>query len=107
MKNTQFRDSIRNIMKQFVSYLSIVIIAFLAVMAYLGINYAAQSIAHNTSDFYNSNNFRDSEIISTLLLTEDDLDAIRSVDGVKQGRSYDLPCLFLSDQFGSLEKRYY
>ena len=82
MKRTQFKDSIRNIRKQFVSFLSIIIIAFLAVVAYLGINYASEGIAQNASIFYNDNNFRDAEIVSTLLLSEDDLSAIRNVDGV-------------------------
>lgn len=82
MKKTQIKDSVRNIRKQFVSYLSIIIIAFLAVVAYLGINYSSESISQNASLFYNDKNYRDVEIVSTLLLSEDDLSAIRSVDGV-------------------------
>jgi len=82
MKRTQVKDALRNIRKQRVSWLAIVVIAMLSVTAYLGINFAARGIARNANDFYDETNFRDAEIISTLLLTQDDLNAIRAVEGV-------------------------
>ena len=62
--------------------MAIVIIAMLAVMAYLGINFASSGIAGNANTFYRDTHFRDIEIISTLLLTPDDIDAILAVEGV-------------------------
>ena len=82
MKKTQRKDARRNILRQIVSYLSIVVIAMLAVLAYLGINFASTAIAINGDDFYGSSNFRDIQIISTKLITPDDLELIRSVHGV-------------------------
>ena len=82
MKKTQAKDAIRNITKQIVSYLSIVVIAMLAVLAYLGINYAAKAIDVNGNSFYAASNFRDIQIVSTKLLTPDDMNAISSVQGV-------------------------
>ncbi len=82
MTKTQRKDALRNIWKQKVSYLSILVIAMLAVMAYLGINFASHAIANNGNAFYDETRFRDIEIISTKLLTADDMAAIRATPGV-------------------------
>ncbi len=82
MKKTQVKDAARNITKQIVSYLSIVVIAMLAVLAYLGINFAAKAIDSNGNSFYAASDFRDIQIVSTKLLTPDDMNAIASVQGV-------------------------
>ena len=82
MKRTQLKDTTRNILTQKVSYFSIVVIALLAVMAYLGINFAAKAIRNNANEFYDKTNFRDVQIVSTMLLTEEDLEAVRNVEGV-------------------------
>ena len=82
MKETQIKDALRNIWKQKVSYLSIVVIAMLAVMAYLGINFEAQTLMNNANEFYDATNFRDFEAVSTMLITEDDLETVRALDGV-------------------------
>ncbi|SCW68128.1 FtsX-like permease family protein [Ruminococcaceae bacterium YRB3002] len=83
MKKTYVKDTTRNIGKQIVSYLSIVVISMLAVMAYLGINFASESIAQNGNRFYDVTGYRDLEIISTMLVTQEDLDVLRSVEGVR------------------------
>ncbi len=82
MKRTQRKDAWRNIWKQKVSYLSIAVIAFLGVAAFLGINYASAAMKKNGSDLYNGLGFRDVEVMSTRLLTPDDLEALRGVEGV-------------------------
>ncbi len=83
MKKTQILDALRNIKKQIISFLSIVVIALLGVTMFLGIDYAAAAIRKNGSEFYNSRNFRDVEAISTLLFSEEDLEGIRSMEGVR------------------------
>ncbi|MCR5060658.1 MAG: FtsX-like permease family protein [Saccharofermentans sp.] len=83
MKKTLFKDALRNIKKKSVSFVSIAIISILAVMTYLGLNYAAAGIMNKANSFYDDTHFRDIEIFSTLLLTEDDLNALRSVEGVR------------------------
>ena len=84
MKKTQRKDAIRNIKKQIVSYVSIIMITALAVLTYLGIHYAAAALAGNGAEFFAATNFRDIEVTSTYMLTQDDLDAIRNVEGVLQ-----------------------
>ncbi|MCR4645655.1 MAG: hypothetical protein K5695_09645 [Oscillospiraceae bacterium] len=83
MKKTQLIDALQNVKKQFVSYLSVVMIAMLAVMAYLGIIFASEAIKDNGTSFYRETNFRDIEVISTQLLSPEDLAAIRNVEGVR------------------------
>ncbi len=82
MKPTQLKDALRNIWKQKVSYLSIIVIAFLGVTTFLGIDYSDGALKKNGSRMYNGVNFRDIEIISTMLLTTEDLEKISTTEGV-------------------------
>ncbi len=82
MKKTQATDARRNIIKQIVSYLSIIVIAALAVSAYLGIEFTSKAVSNNGTKFYSETNYRDVEIISTKLVTPEDIEAIKAVQGV-------------------------
>ncbi len=83
MKKTQRKDSIRNIKKQLVSWLSIIVISSFAVTAYLGLTYSAFGLADAGKTLYNSANFRDIQITSNCLLSEEDLQTIKNIDGIK------------------------
>ena len=83
MKRTQFKDAVRNILRQKVSYISIIVIAMLAVTAYLGISFSSHALSRQADRFFTRMNFRDAEVVSTLLVTEDDLSAIRATEGVR------------------------
>ena len=82
MKRTQRKDAWRNIRKQSVSFASVVVIALLGVTAFLGICFAAEAMRINGSAAYNAMGFRDLEIVSTMLLTEDDVECLRNTEGV-------------------------
>ncbi len=82
MKRTQIKDTLRNIVRQVVSYLSIIVIAFLGVTTFLGVDYSTRALRLNGSEMYDRQNFRDIEMVSTLLFTPEDLDAIRQTEGV-------------------------
>ena len=81
-KKTQFIDSYRNIIRQFVSFLSVVIIAMLAVTIFLGILFASKAISDNGNYYYDEGNYRDIEVISTYALTANDINTLRNVEGV-------------------------
>ena len=83
MKRTQWKDALRNILKQKVSWLSIVVIALLGVGSFLSISYASDSMRKNCSAQYAQMQFRNIEVVSTHLLTPEDLDALRALTGVK------------------------
>ena len=83
MKRTQLKDALRNIWKQKVSYLSVIVIAFLGVATILGINYSDGALRKNGSTMYNAVNYRDLEIMSTNVFYQEDLDAVMDVEGVR------------------------
>ena len=82
MKRTQRKDAWRNIRKQGVSFASIIVIALLGVAAFLSISYSAEAMKVNGSAAYDALHFRNLEVVSTLLLTEDDLECLRNTEGV-------------------------
>ena len=82
MKKTQLKDALRNIGKHKVSFLSIIVIALLGVSVFLGLDYSACGVRQNSSAFLNAQRFRDIELLSTLLFTEEDLSDIRQTEGV-------------------------
>ena len=87
MKRTQLKDALRNIWKQKVSYLSVIVIAFLGVATFLGISFSDAALRRNGSIMYNAVNYRDLEIMSTALFTEEDLEEIRYVEGVEDAEA--------------------
>ena len=82
MKRTQRKDAWRNIRKQAVSFASIIVIALLGVTAYLGICYSAEAMKANGSVAYDALHFRDLEVVSTMLLTEEDVKCLRDTEDV-------------------------
>ena len=83
MKATQVLDARRNVKKQIVSYISIMVIAMVAVSAYLGIAYPAAALRKGASDYYARFRFWDLEVVSTMLMDEEDLETLRAIPGVK------------------------
>ena len=83
MKRTQLLDARRNIRKEIVAFLSIVLIGMLAAVAYLSIAYSASALKKDALNFFNTWNFWDFEITSTMLMDDEDLEAIRCVPGVQ------------------------
>ena len=82
MKRTQIKDALRNIRKLQISFWSIVVIAALGVTIFLGVDYAAAALRKNATAYYRDAGFRDVEIISTMLLSGEDMDVIRNTEGV-------------------------
>ncbi len=82
MKQTQRKDAVRNILTQRVSWLSIILISFLGVTSFLGTAYSSAALKYNANLAYEQANFRDMEVLSSVLLTEEDLEAIRNTEGV-------------------------
>lgn len=82
MKKTQRKLIIRYLFRHKGACISMFIVAMLAVMAYLGINETAQALKNNAERFWNETKFRDIEITAPLLLSEEDMDAIRNTEGV-------------------------
>ena len=84
MKKTQLLDACRNIRRELVAWLSIIMIGLLATLSYLGISYSAATLRKDALHFFNSHELWDLEVASVLLMDEDDLEAVRALPGVRE-----------------------
>ena len=83
MKKTQLKDLLRNIKGQLISWLSIVVIAMMAITAFLGVRFSSKSLYDDANKIYGETNYRDIELYSTVLFDENDEKEIRKVESVK------------------------
>lgn len=83
MKKSLLKDTVRQIKNTFKRFLSILLIVFLGVGFFAGIRAASPDMKDAVDTYYDSQNMMDLEVISTLGLTEDDIKAIKNIDGVE------------------------
>ncbi|MBQ9468228.1 MAG: ABC transporter permease [Clostridia bacterium] len=83
MKSTLFKDARRNIRRQFVSFISIVIVIALGVGIYLACSAGANAVGKTADEYYADRNYHDLEIRSTLGMTEEDISALTALETVK------------------------
>ena len=83
MTKTQFKDALRNVWKNLVSYISIILIALLSIATYMGVSSASVNLKNAADRYYKDASFYDIEITSTLLLSDADIEAIRALDSVE------------------------
>ena len=84
MTRTQLLDARRNIRREIVAYCSIVIIGMLASLSYLGIAYSAATLKKDALTFFNTYGLWDLEVTSTMLMDEEDLEAIQALPSVAE-----------------------
>ena len=84
MTRSELLDARRNIRKELVAFISIVMIALLATLAFLGISYSAAALKQDALLFFNGHELWDVEVTSTMLMTDEDLTAIQAVPGVSE-----------------------
>nr|MBQ6242765.1 ABC transporter permease [Lachnospiraceae bacterium] len=82
MKRTQLKDSVRNVRRKIVSFLSLILIVLLGVMGGLGTHYMGQELKESTERFYTESNFKDIIMTSSLGVGEAEVSRIRSLPGV-------------------------
>jgi len=83
MKKIRWIMAIRYMLRQKSACLSMFIVAMLAVTAYIGIDFSAEAMRNNAEHYWDRTSFRDIEIISPTLLTEEDISSIADTKGVK------------------------
>lgn len=88
MKRTQFKDAVRNIRRQIVSFISIVLVVTLGTSAFLAFQFGMDSLYGKANRYYNEMQYRDIEIQSTRGITEEDLEAVRKIDGVADAEGF-------------------
>ena len=75
-------EALRNIRRNRVSFLSIVIISMLAVTAYLGLSFSAEGLKKSADATYEAEQQADIEINGSVPFTDKDLDAASAAEGV-------------------------
>ncbi len=83
MKKALLKDSLREVTKTFARFLSIFLIVAVGVGVFAGIKAVAPNMKNTSDVYYDQQNLMDLRILSTFGLTEDDLEAIRAVEGVE------------------------
>lgn len=83
MKKALNKDILRDILKSKGRYFSIMLIVALGVAFFSGIKVSPMVMRNTVDNYYDDYNFMDVEVISTLGLTDDDVDAIKKLDTVE------------------------
>lgn len=83
MKKALNKDILRDILKSKGRYFSIMLIVVLGVAFFSGIKVSPKVMRNTVDNYYDDYNFMDVEVISTLGLTDDDVDAIKKLDTVE------------------------
>lgn len=77
------RETRRTVEKSFYRFVSIIAIVTLGISFFAGMNATAPDMLDTARNYYESTNLMDIGVQSTVGLTQEDVDAIKSVDGVQ------------------------
>ena len=83
MKKALIKDALREIKKTYKRFISILLMAFLGVGFFAGIRASSPDMVDTLDTYYKNQNVYDIQVISTLGLTNDDIDAISKVENVE------------------------
>ena len=83
MKRVLLKDSIKEIKNTYKRFISILLMAFLGVGFFAGLRAASPDMIDTFDKFYEDNQVYDIQIISTLGLTDDDIEKLEKVDEVE------------------------
>ncbi len=82
MGTALWKDFFREIRKSFGRFISIFTIVFIGVGFFAGVKATAPSMKHSMDLYYDEYNLMDIRVMSTLGLTEEDIQEIQKTDGV-------------------------
>ena len=84
VKNRILTNSFRTIKNLFARFLTLLIISFLGTFVFLGLFSTAPNMLHTIDVHFDNANVYDIKIVSTLGLTDDDIDVLKNIDGVDE-----------------------
>lgn len=84
MKTALFKDGIKEIKNSYKRFISILLIVLLGVGFFTGIKVASPDMKKTLDEYFDGLNVMDVQVISTLGLTNDDINAIRNIDNVEE-----------------------
>ena len=83
MKKALLKDSLKEIKNTYKRFISILLMAFLGVGFFAGLRASSPDMVDTIDKYYDNQNVYDIQVISTLGLTDEDIDALSKVDNVE------------------------
>ncbi len=83
MKSALLKDTLREVKKSLGRFLSILAIVAIGVAFFAGVKAAVPDMKHTADQYFDDYKLEDMQLISTIGFTQDDVDAIKAVDGVE------------------------
>ena len=83
MKKALFKDSVKEIKNTYKRFISILLMAFLGVGFFAGMRASSPDMVDTIDQYYKENQVYDIQILSTLGLTNDDIEAISKIDNIE------------------------
>lgn len=83
MKKAVIKDALREIKKSYKPFISILLMAFLGVGFFAGIRASSPDMLDTIDTYYKNQNVYDIQVLSTLGLTSDDINAISKIENVE------------------------
>lgn len=83
MKKAVIKDALREIKKSYKLFISILLMAFLGVGFFAGIRASSPDMLDTIDTYYKNQNVYDIQVLSTLGLTSDDINAISKIENVE------------------------
>ena len=84
MKKSLIKNNLKEISKTRRRFISILIMAFLGVGFYAGLTASSPDMLDSLDSYTDNNKMYDINVISTLGLTDDDVNAIKQIDGIDE-----------------------
>lgn len=101
MKTALLKNTFREIKNTKARFISILLIVALGVGFFVGVKTTSPSMKQMAIDYYNANNLMDFRLVSTVGFDENDVDAVKNTDGIKDVMpSYFLDVAVSSDESG-------
>ena len=83
VKKALFKDSVKEIRNTYKRFISILLMAFLGVGFFAGMRATSPDMVDTIDQYYKENQVYDIQILSTLGLTEEDIEAISKIDNIE------------------------
>lgn len=83
MKKALYKDAFKEIKNTYKRFISILLMAFLGVGFFAGIRATSPDMIDTIHKYYETQNVYDIQVVSTLGLTQEDVDVIEKIEGIE------------------------
>ncbi len=84
MKKALMKDTVKEIKNTYKRFISILLMAFLGVGFFVGLRASSPDMLHTIDKYFKDTNVYDIEVVSTLGLTQEDVEALKKVENIEE-----------------------